>query len=424
MSKFNVLRVRAENIGFFENKIFDIDFTNQMQVTNFDEHHSYYNIGSSIYLPKVVVIKGVNASGKTSILEMIDMFFSIYFERLPLKYALRSDFISKAFSGNEVKLTLFFEQGGKIFQITSTINSVEDNSSEEMFFGNQRKRYVISGEKIYGKSLYKHTKKTTLYDEGFELLHDRALLRVGEKTFLKDDESIISILELQTRQRLFTEIERMGGIGEQYLWLRLSQGTNAFDPQIIQFLDPSVKKIKRKQIKQLNARVSRQAERAIDLYEVHFANNEIYELTRQQLAGTLSAGTMRGIRIFSRIKEVLKTGGLYLVDELELHFHKSIIADIIKLFNNPDTNPHNAVLVFSTHYTEILDFFERNDQIFIVHRNEKYAIQISNYSHYDKKNHLKKSDAYFADSYELGTAISYEKYLELIKLFRRIHETD
>lgn len=423
VDKFNILRVKAENIGFFENKIFDIDFTNQMQITNFDEDHPYYNVGSSVYLPKVAVFKGVNASGKTSTLETLEVFILLYLHRLPLRHALFTDFQKKAFKNDEVKLTLFFELRGIIYKIDTTIKTVRAYALNEDIFTGKSTRCIISEEKIYKKTLRQSTKKSSLYDEGFTLLIDRAKLKGEQKTFLKDDESIISILDKRPPQWFITQIERTNEEGVNFL-LRYNEDTNAFDTEIIQFLDPSIKKIMRKQIKNVDSQYLSISEPSIALYEVAFKNGETYELTRAQLIATLSAGTLYGLQILARVKDVLKTGGLYLVDELELHLNKSIVSDIIKLFNDPDTNPHNATLIFSTHYTEILDLFGRNDQIFIVHRNDKYEIKISNYSNYDKKNQLKKSDAYFADSYGLGTAVSYDTYLEFIKFFRKLHAAD
>ena len=74
------------------------------------------------------------------------------------------------------------------------------------------------------------------------------------------------------------------------------------------------------------------------------------------------------------------------------------------------------MLIFSTHYAELLDEFERNDNIYIV-RN-KDGISAENLSVVLKRNDIKKSDAYQSGFLE-GTVPMYDAYMSLKK--RLIH---
>ena len=73
-------------------------------------------------------------------------------------------------------------------------------------------------------------------------------------------------------------------------------------------------------------------------------------------------------------------------------------------------NPKGAMLIFSTHYSELLDEFERNDNIYI-ERNIN-GISAENLSNILKRNDIKKSEAY-QSGYLEGTVPMYDAYIEL-----------
>ena len=70
------------------------------------------------------------------------------------------------------------------------------------------------------------------------------------------------------------------------------------------------------------------------------------------------------------------------------------------------------MLLFSTHYAELLDEFERNDNIFIVRNNQ--GIQAENLSLILKRNDIKKSEAY-QSGFLQGTTPMYDSYMNLKK---------
>src|SRR5690606_15284717 len=60
-----------------------------------------------------------------------------------------------------------------------------------------------------------------------------------------------------------------------------------------------------------------------------------------------------------------------LIDELHDNFHPKLMQFLVGIFNNSETNPNNAQLVFSTHETSILsqDVFRR-DQIWFCEKSK------------------------------------------------------
>ena len=67
-----------------------------------------------------------------------------------------------------------------------------------------------------------------------------------------------------------------------------------------------------------------------------------------------SEGTKTLFRIAPSLFYVLDRGSVLIVDELESSLHPLLALTILDLFNDPEMNPHNAQLLFTTHDTNLL----------------------------------------------------------------------
>lgn len=87
-----------------------------------------------------------------------------------------------------------------------------------------------------------------------------------------------------------------------------------------------------------------------------------------------SGGTQRLYTLAAPIFDVLNQGKILIVDELDSSLHPLLVRSLIKLFNNKDTNPKNAQLLFTTHDTSLLDkSLFRKDQIWFIEKNKEQA---------------------------------------------------
>ena len=129
----------------------------------------------------------------------------------------------------------------------------------------------------------------------------------------------------------------------------------------------------------------------------------------------ISSGTIKGQNLICMIQSILQKGGYLLVDELENHMNKALVQMILDLFKDPLINPKGACLLFSTHYTEILDFIDRKDDIYITRRAKEKGnpLELINYADVVRRNDVKKSEV-FISNYIGGTAPSYA-YIEALK---------
>ncbi len=82
-----------------------------------------------------------------------------------------------------------------------------------------------------------------------------------------------------------------------------------------------------------------------------------------------SEGTKKIMDFSGPIFDTLSNGKTLIIDELDAKLHPLITIHIVNLFNNPNTNPNNAQLLFATHDTNLLstDIFRR-DQIWFAEK--------------------------------------------------------
>ncbi len=89
-----------------------------------------------------------------------------------------------------------------------------------------------------------------------------------------------------------------------------------------------------------------------------------------------SQGTRTIFRLGPPAIDALRHGGLLLIDELEASLHPLLGLHIVRLFNDPATNPRNAQMVFSTHDTNLLGTLLgppplRRDQVWLTEKDDE-----------------------------------------------------
>jgi AAA15 family ATPase/GTPase len=82
-----------------------------------------------------------------------------------------------------------------------------------------------------------------------------------------------------------------------------------------------------------------------------------------------SAGTQALLQLLGPVFAKLHAGGTILIDELNTALHPLVSRELIKLFQNPITNPGKAQLIFSTHDTNLLTgALLRRDQVWFAEK--------------------------------------------------------
>jgi hypothetical protein len=211
--------------------------------------------------------------------------------------------------------------------------------------------------------------------------------------FLKDDVSIVIALG-KTGNMYFRDLT-------DWTDFNILNSYGNFPIELIQFLDPSIEYIRfNPKDKELKVKFKKEKE-PISLRGI------------PDICHYLSSGTIKGLNVFMHAWMVLIRGGYFIIDEIENHFNKEIVATLIRFFMDKRVNKNGATLIYSTHYVELLDELDRNDGIYVVRNVE--GISIQKLHHILKRNDIKKSDV-FQSGMLTGTVPSYEASMRLKKV--------
>ncbi len=90
-----------------------------------------------------------------------------------------------------------------------------------------------------------------------------------------------------------------------------------------------------------------------------------------------SQGTQRLYALAAPVLDVLKHGRLLIVDELDSSLHPLLVRRLVRMFHQPEINPHGAQLLFTTHDTSLLDrTLFRRDQIWFTEKDRDQATRL------------------------------------------------
>lgn len=376
-----ILRIKVNGLPLYKNP-FDISFCAVQRVQS-SHLNSVYKLFGNIYVNTVEAFAGINASGKTTALKVVS-----YTSMLLGAAPLNAEFIPQILGENIVTVfDIDFYADEKIFHLTSEIIRLKKNDGTFVV--------RIVSEKLWKKTVTSKINKTNLLDfNGLEPVR----VRNNSDEYLPDDVSIMIAVNKQLQNK------------SMFVDLALFTNFNLFLPdggsvptEIISLLDPTIEYIT---VENVNDKVITRLK--------FYGQKELVLLNPAELNIYLSSGTVKGVRVFSDAVRVLKNGGYLIVDEVENHFNRELVASLLRLFTNKRTNPKGAVIIFSTHYPELLDELERNDSVFITRSD--HGLTVDNLNSLLKRNDMKKSEVY-QSNFLGGTA---PKYTSLVALQKSI----
>lgn len=377
-----ILKIAAKDLPLF-NGICEIDFLPQQRVNSENAENMselFSTPSNTFYKNNVISFTGINASGKTSVLKLITFVFGML-KNTPINSITCSEVLDGIADNNTVSFETFFfseTQNNKSINLLNTVIAKEDN------------KLKIVSETLKSKDVSKIRTKKALYD--FSDIETNFTRDVNSE-FLLDDVSIMVAFNKRNKESInYTDMLRYTNINE----LDISEDCPV---ELISFFDPSIEYLKiNKEKNKSNIHLKFKSKNEMIL-------NQFSELNRY-----LSSGTIKGINTFLYAIRIFNNGGYLIIDELENHFNREIVSTLIRFYMDKKVNKKGATLIFSTHYSELLDEFERNDNIYIV-RNRQ-GITIENLSKILKRNDIKKSEAYQSGLLG-GTLPMYDAYMDL-----------
>jgi len=374
-----VLRITAQGLPLFKEEL-DISFYAQQRVAE-DDKDLVHSLFSNIYLNCANAFIGINAAGKTSVLKVIFLVLNLL-NNQPINHIETKDILGD--TKKAIINTYFHSETKEICRLETVI--ISEKSKADATY------YKIVKETLWTKSQDSLIARKNLTDFS---TYEQVTIRSEEEEFLSDDVSIIIAHNKKTKEHMdiisllsFTNINVLPFADE-------------IPVEVITFLDPTVEKLYFNEIENKT------------LIHLQFKGGEGIVINNPvDLNHYLSSGTIKGIVAFTLAKEILKSGGYLVMDEIENHFNKEIVSTLIRFFMDTRLNKNGGTLIFTTHYPELLDEYDRNDSIHII-RN-KNGITVENLANILKRNDIKKSEAYQSGFLE-GTTPVYEAYMRLKK---------
>jgi len=83
-----------------------------------------------------------------------------------------------------------------------------------------------------------------------------------------------------------------------------------------------------------------------------------------------SEGTQTWFKLIGPVLRAIERGRIALVDEIDASLHPRLSAVLLELFQDPETNPRNAQLIFTTHDTSLLNHLNR-DEVWLTEKTDQ-----------------------------------------------------
>lgn len=376
-----LLKITVSGLPLYR-EICEIDFlgTQRVSADNAEKMNCIFSSGEqNFYQNNVLSFIGINASGKTSVLKLITFVCGLLNNEAINNIPCR-EILEGLDNGNESTFDIFFFANNNSVNLLHTV------------IVNTNGKFCIKDEYLKTKLVTKIKSKADVFN--FDSCQT-IITRKNDEDFLLDDVSIMVAFNKRNKEKItVSDMLRYTNINK----LSISEDCPT---ELIAFFDPSIEYLHiNKNGKETDIRLK-------------FKNNsEIILNQAEELNRYLSSGTIKGINTFFCAMKTFKTGGYLIVDELENHFNHEIVSTLIRFYMDKKVNPYGATLIFSTHYAELLDEFERNDNIYIM-RNDN-GITAENLAAILKRNDIKKSEAYQSGLLK-GTTPKYDSYIDLKK---------
>lgn len=374
-----LLKLRVDGLTLFKNKRLELDFIATDRVSR-DEEGNVSDVtqlagGSAVYTQNVMGIVGVNAAGKTTVLNLVRFVLGYMSgNNVMRQFATGANLMGKL--EDRMTISCAFYEKGSYYLIESRLKAAaKRGDSTRMVEGSLVAPLVFEDEWLWACPT-RMSRKAILdidqlkSDSTFLLKRnggagDEHVLNDAQRTFLGDDMSIVSIIT----GRKSVPVE----------YPERSLPLVSLPTPVVQAFDSSVE--------YLNWNNENQ------VFHLKFKNEDAERVVNAAVAtAMLSNGTVVGAELVDRAIGALKSGGYLIVDEIETGLNRSLVGTVIELFASPVTNPHGAALLFSTHYSELLDVLRRKDNVIVLVRNESFETEVIKYSDRIARIENKKSD--------------------------------
>ena len=398
-----LLKMEIRNTQIFGDSV-QIDFTTADHVrqaaSDGENVLRVFPLKDSLYSQVLIAIAGINATGKTTLLQIILMALQILFEGASLMDPMYRPLLIKLMKRSslandqmvcleDMKWILYFVTGDKVCRLESDIAFRQEGHR-----GEEGGSFYFKDETLLTKNWTKMPKWKTFDFTGSNV---KPFFQNEERKqpYFRDTVSIA--VRAFSAEEVKNRVRQIFSMSLHSDW-NIPDWTGTADPRLIHCFDSNVD--------MLDIRWG--TDSGGPEFRLSFKNQGLnqYGGNLAALGNFLSSGTIKGVNLLNYIVSVLSRGGYMLVDEMENHLNKTLVEWIFSLFEDKRTNPLGACLIFSTHYPELLDHFRRNDNIYITRKKQGIS-EVVRYSEAVKRKELSKSGVLLYNVIQ-GTAPKYD----------------
>jgi hypothetical protein len=385
-----ITKIVAENFYGIKDLI-EVDFTEGGKI----DKTGYFNINEDMRVSLISGFYGANASGKSTILNAIDVVIRLMIIKQP-EFILGPNGLKM----DNVLLLPNFSEG---MQFKSTVLGIDFIINENNY---SYIIHVVNDGKDIGKEILSKNGKNIFVRENnsvtFETSVAKKIGKISENITAPKSSSFLSvILDDNSGISVFSNIKELLGISE----LKLIQDKVCFitDKRSIQSGQGNISGLLLVAIKYINDNTINKEEylNGINAFVKYFEPNfktlfikndgeksieyaAEYDNFYKKLPVTeLSAGTRELISYIDQILKILRKGGIVVYDETSKYYHPDMEIAILNLFRDKDINRNNAQIFFSSHNHETFDLLH-NNQAHIMEKDGD-VITINSVSDYDVK---------------------------------------
>lgn len=369
-----LLRVVANNFKLCEDN-FTISFVPEANKTADDKEFELHEIDENLFVYTTLGIIGKNASGKTTAVDLLALVYDI-FSFFKVKNTLNIFLMWH----KEVNLDITFYHEGNLYRyITdlvpddSPLNNTINFKNEKLY---KRAYYKTLSKQIFDYSKYMELEVTTDLPDDTSILYD-VLKKITIRGFYTSSDDII--------YRLYSNVFNV---------YKMIDNNHKIIETILKMFDEHLDNIE-----MINE----------DKFIIYYTDKNQVEVSNKELYGMLSSGTSKGIWLFTYVVYSLKNGTDLVIDEIENHFHKTLVENLVNLYKDKSVNKKNATLIFTTHYCELLDLFNRSDNIYITKYDKKIRLE-NVYRDYNFRPELSKSKKFYSNAF--NTNVNYESLMD------------
>lgn len=380
-----LLKVKANGFKLLEDN-FELDFTTRTRVYQKDKLSEIEEIDKGLNTFRSIAFVGGNSSGKSTALSLV-------LKTLLFLQTGRWEFIPREFKKDSIDLNIVFYLEGFLYNYSCTFNKIEiDKLSIANIYSPITNEKLIKLEYNKARGIVNLDLLNTNGVDESEILKS-SLLDTSAIAKITGDK--ISVDEFSNNNIVNFDVN----IVRNTFFASLNSCDKELVSSIIKLLDESIEYI-----------ICDNS----DLVKFKRINEKEIIISQLELLSILSSGTFRGVELYVRSINALKYGKVFIVNEIENCFHKNLVKNLLFIFNSKNINSKGAKLIFSTHYTEILDSLSRRDNIFITHKENGYVNVKNLYSDYDVRTELSKSNQF--DNNVFNTSFNYEQLLNVKEL--------